>query len=223
MTARRLVALVLKDLSLAWLHIGGFAALMVGLMLIVRLRAPFQSPAHQIVAFVLVPGQYLTAVVAQALIDRERSRGTFALLRTMPLSDGLVISSKFVLALALNLTGTVMFGVILAPSLFLTSSALAVWALATLFVVAFGHVVLAGWLIAGGRAGALVPFLVLGGLVLGFLALREVAPGWTATAASLSTTAQFVLAAAICVGLSAGAWLAALSWYRRRDAADLIS
>ena len=92
---RKLVALVVKDLFIhrrgvigAWLFMGVF-------FMVLRTLKPFPG-ADDEMSFLILLNAYFLFLYTDWFIYREKTRGTFAFLRTMPVSDLHIVSSKFV-------------------------------------------------------------------------------------------------------------------------------
>lgn len=107
---RQIRALVWKDIRIHWRTIPPMMlALPVGVQLVLQMQragategSPSAARAAMLIVMMVVP---VAVAVAAWLIERERSRETFAWLRTLPVSDAQIVASKFISCLVFYVMG----------------------------------------------------------------------------------------------------------------------
>jgi len=165
-------ALVLKDLQVHWRAAG---ALLLGWPIGIRALifsqqlGPDADPrAVPLVVTLLSLPLFVavTAGLATMLVERERTKETFAWLRALPLSDAHIVAAKCATAFLFHIFGWIAWWVVLgslAPSLTVVQ-AISVWCL----TLVAGSVALCSRLAASGRLAAASPVVLLAvGLLAG--------------------------------------------------------
>jgi hypothetical protein len=218
---KTVTALVRKDLLLHW---RGMVLLSVGMgAFVVLLLWLFPPRERQGVVPVGLLAMLVNFNLAFAtwLVDRERSRETFALLRAMPVSDRAIVTSKFITHGLLGVTG---FGVMLAvyPRLLGILTPPAVVTLLITFLM-FGALVVGLRLCLPERPGTIAPLVVL--LVLAIVGARlsqepqvvalyeRVSMGWSYHAAIRG----------IALLVSGGIWYVTVRCFQSRETRDLLT
>jgi ABC-type Na+ efflux pump permease subunit len=165
-------ALVLKDLQVHWRAAG---ALLLGwpigirAMVFIQQAAPEADPRTLPLIVTLLSLLLFVAVttgLATMLVERERTKETFAWLRTLPISDVHIVAAKYATGLLFHMVGWIAWWVTLgrvAPSLTL-AQAISVWCL----TLVAGSLALFSRLAASGRVAAASPVVLFAvGLVAG--------------------------------------------------------
>jgi predicted MFS family arabinose efflux permease len=215
------LALMRKDFQVHWRNVFGTTAALSALAWVLLWLLP--PPERKgVLPVVLVPMLVNFQVCyATWLIDRERSRETFALLRAMPVSDAAIVTSKFASHAILNL---VSFGLMLAVyprALTLLTPPTLVTILA--LCLTWGCSVIALRLILPDRPGTIAPLAAL--LVLAIVATRLSRRhdlGAAFDQLSLQWWFQYALWGGALV-TSWAFWLVAVRWFQSRDTRDLIA
>jgi ABC-type transport system involved in multi-copper enzyme maturation permease subunit len=215
------LALMRKDFQLHWRNILGMTAGLAALVWVLLWLLP--PPERQgVLPVVLVPMLVNFQVgFATWLIDRERSRETFALLRAMPVSDAAIVTSKFATHAVLNLYS---FGLMLA----VYPRALTLLTPVTLVTVlvlclTWGCSVIALRLVLPDKPGTIAPLTVL--FVLALVGAR-LSQRHDLAAAFDRLASHWWFQYALWGGAlltSGGLWLAAVRWFESRDTRDLIA
>jgi ABC-type Na+ efflux pump permease subunit len=164
-------ALVLKDLQV---HGRPAGALLLGwpvgirILIYIQQLAPEHDPRALPLVVTLLSLPLFVAVttgLATMLVDRERAKGTFAWVRTLPVSDAHIVAAKCATGLLFHMVGWVAWWVVLgsvAPSLTLVQ-ATSVWCL----TLVAGSLALTTQLAVSGRLAAASPLVLF---ALGLLA-----------------------------------------------------
>ena len=218
---RQLIALVTKDCLLHWRSVAlfcvGFIALAHALMWILP---PLPQPGLALPPVVTVPAVLSFVMTCVTwLVDRERSRETFALLRALPLSDLHIVGSKYLTYLLMQLAGLA-FVVLTTP----VGAYLSPIQVATAFmgILAFASLCLAAQLSFSHRKAAVAPVILL--LVLAASAtrvghsqaiVRELARRWREPWLHVSLWAVCLAVVLVCL-------LATCLRFRSQDTEDLI-
>lgn len=216
-----MVALMRKDFQLHWRNILGTTVGLAALAWVLLWLLP--PPERKgVLPVVLVPMLVNFQVCfATWLIDRERSRETFALLRAMPVSDAAIVTSKFATHAVLNLFSFALMLAVYPRALTLLTPA----TLVTVLVLAltWGCSVIALRLILPDRPGTIAPLTVL--LVLA-LAGARLSQRHDLGAAFDRLSSHWWFQYALWGGalLTSGAlWLAAVRWFQSRETRDLVT
>ena len=99
MRRRQLIALVRNDLRVHGLGIAGIVGLNLAVTSVLYFVPPTRGDhATAVAGATLHLNLLLALILGEFLAAREKTKGTFAWLRTLPISDATVISSKFVSA-----------------------------------------------------------------------------------------------------------------------------
>ena len=160
---RMLLALVHKDLLL---HGLGVVAYSVGFPLAALglrwLLAPLNKDAAPMTAAVPM-ALYFVLICAGWLVERERSRETFALLRALPISDLQIVAAKFLAYCIMQVVGFAGALVVLPVGRFVTPVQLVT---VFLTMLAFGCLVLAVHMSFSGKRALVAPFVLIGVMVV---------------------------------------------------------
>ena len=218
---RPLIALVTKDCLLHWRSVAlfcvGFIALAHALLWILP---PLPQPGPTLPPVLSVPAVLSFVMTCVTwLVDRERSRETFALLRALPLSDLHIVGAKFLTYLLMQLAGLAVL-LIATP----VGAYLAPIQVATAFmgVLAFASLCLAAQLSFCHRKAGVAPVILL--LVLAASASRagqsqtlvqELARRWHQPWLHVSLWAVCLAVVLICLAASC-------LRFRSQDTQDLI-
>lgn len=215
---RKLLALVVKDLyiyrrelALAWVGITGMTWVMF------QMARP-DSPTR---ALVFICSLDLAVMVGFGdwLSYYEKSKGTFAWIRTLPLSDELVVSSKFMA------NWIIQIGAFFLPVLFTMPALLRLdwipWTLtAWLAVLAMSSFMLFTKLAMGRRLGQAVPFLAAFSIILILIQLGKRFPSLLGRL-SHSTWTLPILLLVECLTIF-GIWYLMCRWVTAKDTAELV-
>ena len=218
---RIVLSLVRKDLRL---H--GLGIVLVGLMLIVTLfgvfkLAPSNVPRSGNIG--IFNFNFIGAILwTEWLVSREKTKGTIAWLRTLPISDSQIVSAKF--ASYLLIAGSIwMTSTFLLVPWFWTRAGLLTSILAFCALAAFGSMQLGARWRFRQKAGQALPLVALCLAVasIGSANDRKVAPvvhvvQWASTAAGKLVLSGLLLA---CSGLFC-AWT--MRWVSRSDTQKLL-
>ncbi|MPZ18008.1 MAG: hypothetical protein GEV06_08860 [Luteitalea sp.] len=219
-------ALVIKDV---WLHGRPIVLLLTANFAVyasLLSLAPWLFPDTRLRALVsalFMPLVLYAGLISSVwLIETERMKGTLALLRTLPVSDGAIILSKLLLSSAVQMvTGTAAI-LLLLPSL-LEPRNLAFCPVLVGGLVTFGNLSILTRLRFGTRLGGVLPFLIL--LVP---SAAMIALGWRVPAGAeylvesvrAPTTVPAWLAAELLVNVSL--WLYLTRWLPTQDTSELL-
>jgi len=173
---RQVCTLVWKDIHIHWRTISSLMLVLpIGVQVMLRMQqagsrtggSQSAGRAAMLIVTLLVP---VAVAVASWLIERERSRETFAWLRTLPVSDAHIVASKFISCLVFYLIGGAAWAAFFRGSgLDLTAyQFVSVW---------FGSLVVAGFallsqLLLTGRMANASPALLM--LLVAWFAVRPV-------------------------------------------------
>jgi ABC-type Na+ efflux pump permease subunit len=217
---RRLLALLVKDF---WLHWRSVAMLCVGLVLAARalswLLPPLERPGFQLPPITVPLALTFVMSCVTWLVDRERSRETFALLRVLPVSDLCIVGSKYLAYVLMQA-----FGLAVVLALAPVAAYLTPVQVVTTFMglLAFASLTLTAQLSFAHRKAAAAPLVVL--LLIAITALRlghsgdavrVVASRWHEPWFHASLWAASLALVAVCVVV---AWLR----IRGQDTSELI-
>ena len=218
---RIVAALVRKDLRL---H--GLGILLVGLMLIVTLSAAFKHAPTNIPRSAnigIYNFNFIGAMLwTEWLVSREKTKGTIAWLRTLPISDSQIVSAKFVSYLLI--AGSIwMTSTFLLVPWFWTRAGFLTSILAFCALAAFGSMQLGARWRFRQKVGHVLPVVVLllPVALIGSANDRKVAPvvhvvQWASTAPGKLVVSGLLLT---CSGLCC-AWTA--RWVSRSDTENLM-
>ena len=218
---RQLIALVSKDCLLHWRSVAlfcvGFIALAHALMWILP---PLPQPGLALPPVLTVPAVLSFVMTCVTwLVDRERSRETFALLRALPLSDFHIVGSKYLTYVLMQLAGLA-FVLVTTP----VGTYLSPLQVATTFmgILAFASLCLAAQLSFSHRKAAVAPVVLLLLLAVGAARLgqshaivRELVRRWREPWLHVSLWAVCLAVMVVCL-------LAACLRIRSQDTQDLI-
>lgn len=214
-------ALLEKDARIHWQHMFG---LWIGLGVFVRALLWLLPPPEEVGVLppVLVPMVvYIHLGSAAWLVDRERSRRTFALLRAMPVSDASIVTSKLVAHALVNLVGFGSMLVVYPRALTLVTPATLVTTAVT--SITFGSYVVGMRLLLPDRPGTILPLLLL---------LAVAAAGWRLSQ-QYDMVASFVLLSSRwwfqyalwggALATNCAIWLITVRLFEARDTSALTS
>lgn len=220
LSRRRVVALVAKD---ARIHGREIALTQAGILLLVALMTyakpgEIVSLASAVFSFNLL----LAGFWGEWLITREKTKGTFAWIRSCPVDDADLVVAKF-LAVGLCLISLWSLSSLIFLRDYLVLTRPGVWVALQAALLAFGMLSAATRFRFGPKAGQLVPFgCVLA--VLGAIGLLEQAGylGDGDPGALLRTFAGQVSVAAVAIAGAVTMVVMTLNWVRRSDTERLL-
>jgi len=191
-------ALVANDLAL---HGRGIAVTMVaGLALFLLTTRLKPSPAVTEVSLIFNVNLLTTLLWGEWLISREKTKGTFAWLRTLPVPDHVVVLAKFVTAAVVASLFWTISSLTFVSDFFLPSR-IGLWVVLQSLIVTFGAAGVAARWRFGQKVGQTLPMLVvLVPLLLLVLAgeaaapLRATAAAWWAHPAGQASVAAALAA-----------------------------
>ena len=218
---RPLIALVTKDCLLHWRSVAlfcvGFTVLAQALMWILP---PLPQPGLALPPALTVPAVLSFVMTCVTwLVDRERSRETFALLRALPLSDLHIVGSKYLTYVLMQLAGLA-FVLVTAP----VGAYLSPIQVATAFmgILAFASLCLAAQLSFSHRKAGVAPVILLLVLAGGASRVghshaiaRELVHRWREPWFHVSLWA-------VCLAVVLACLVATCLRFRRQDTQDLI-
>lgn len=218
---RQLIALVTKDCLLHWRSVAlfcvGFIALGHALMWILP---PLPQSGLALPPALTVPAVLSFVMTCVTwLVDRERSRETFALLRALPLSDLHIVGSKYLTYVLMQLAGLA-FVLVTAP----VGAYLSPIQVATAFmgILAFASLCLAAQLSVSHRKAAVAPVMLLLALAAGasrvdhsHAVVRELVRRWHETWLHVSLWA-------VCLAVVLVSVVVTCLRFRSQDTQDLI-
>jgi hypothetical protein len=219
---RRLFALLVKDF---WLHWRSVTLFCVGLVLLALVLSwvlpPLEQPGLRLPPPITVP-LALTFVMSCVtwLVDRERSRETFALLRVLPVSDLCIVGSKYLAYLLMQAFGLAVVLLLAPVSAYLTPLQVVTTFMGLLM---FGSLTLTAQLSFTHRKAAAAPLVLLLLAAIAVLrlgrsgdAVRLVASRWHEPWLHVSLWVASIALVALCVVV---AWLRV----RSQDTSELIA
>jgi len=218
---RQLIALVRKDWMLHWRSVAAFCVGFIALAhALTWLLPPLPQPGLALPPVVTVPvalSFVLTCVTW--LVERERSRETFALLRALPVSDLQIVGSKYLAYVLMQLAGlafvlvTTPVGAYLSPMQVVTTF---------MGILTFASLCLAAQLSFTHRKAGVAPVILLLVVAVGAARLGQ---SHAIVSQLVSRWRQPWLHAslwAVCVTVTAGCLIAAYLRVRSQDTEDLI-
>jgi len=221
-----LLPLIRKDVTLNWRPAVAMWALYFGAFLVIKTVVPWLVPQTELgakLSVMFLPVVLNANLLAAAwLIEHERGSGTFALLRTLPVSDRTVVTGKVLVGAAIQAVGGLLCIGLLLPELLRPDRLpFAITLLGGL--ITFGTLSMAARLRLGTRMGAVAPLLVL---LVPFLLLIVLTEAWPAGEAALIhalLSARFSAiwwAVEVLVNLALWDWMA--RWLGSRDTRELV-
>jgi hypothetical protein len=163
----------------------------------------------------------VAALWGEWLISREKTKGTLAWLRTLPVSDTEIVAAKWLVSagcILISWTSTTL--IFFAPWV---ASHWVTWGTIALGLVLFGSVGLACRWRFGQKVGQALPFVLVGSVLLAILSLGDrAAPAleWLRTAWA-TPLGRGVVVALLLLAYGAVFWLVQ-SWVSRGDTSDLV-
>lgn len=215
---KRLLALVAKDLYLyrwevllSWVGISAIAYFML-----LRYHPPSVGSA---LIFLCSLDSAVMIIYGDWLSYFEKSKGTFFWLRTLPISDRQVVSSKFA-ANALIQVGTFFLPIVLClPHLLLPANLM--WTLIAWFcILAISSFMLLTKLVFGRRFGQVVPLVaVLIVFIIGVWIVGQFPLLWFAAGRSVWTPLVLVTTELVVIS---GLWYLMCAWVAAKDTPQLV-
>ncbi len=217
----RIPALVLKDLYLCRREICGcWIGFVVFALILMRIAEP-RDTGHRFL--ILGPGNlFLNLLYTEFLIFREKTKGTLAWLRAMPLSDSHLAASKFLALVIVQAVGYLATTAIIAPQWLAAGSGLAFYCYG-LLILCFGSLMLVTRWFCGQRLGQVIPLAVFSLAWFAFFKLRQTHPWLDEWLADSWRTYWFQgLLTLAAVAWVASLWWIALVFIGSRDTSRLI-
>jgi hypothetical protein len=223
-TWRHLLALIEKDVRLQWRAVATFWVLQIGGIWVIAQFVPLTTPfpANRFAAFLGPLFVNSPMLIAMWLVNTERTNGTLALTRTLPVADAVVVGAKFLLGTVCQVAAFALTLVVLAPEL-LDAEHAPLAALLLVGLVTAGNLSLASHLVFGLRLANALPLLVLLGPMLALFWLAQRRPESNAAFAAWLLSPGG--AASVCAGLAAlnvAVWAATVAWFRSRETSQLV-
>lgn len=219
-------ALVWKDLQVHWRAAGLLlAGWPIGVRLLVSVVPPSQDaggpPLPMVVAMVsLFLFLAITAGLATTLVERERTKETFAWLRTLPVSDTHIVLAKCATGFVLHACGWVAWWAVLwdvAPAVTLPQAASLWW-----LTLVVGLVPLACQLAIPGRLALASPVVLLGLALLAAVPLQRSPAVWLSVIDLWRGSWGHLLLSACCVAAYALIAAAACLCFHAADTRVLV-
>ena len=218
---RQLIALVSKDWLLHWRSVALFCVGFIALAhALTWLLPPLPRPADALPPAVTVPVALSFVMTCVTwLVERERSRETFALLRVLPVSDLHIVGSKDVAYLLMQLAGLA-FVLVTTP----VRAYLSPIQVATTFmgILAFASLCLAAQLSFAHRRAAVAPVILLLVVAVGAARLGRSQALVSALLSRWQEPWLHLLLWGTCVAVTLAGLIAAYLRVRCQDTQDLI-
>jgi hypothetical protein len=218
-SGRRLWALVTKDLQIHGRAIAAAQVFVVGLPALAFQLRP-ADPSVQM-SLVLNVNLIVAALWGEWLISREKTKGTLAWLRTLPVSDTEIVAAKWLVSAACILTSWTTTTLIFFAPWVVTHWA--DWGTLALGLILFGSLGLACRWRFGQKVGQALPFVFVGTVLIAILALDDrVAPAleWLRTVWA-TPLGRVGVGASLLLAYGAVFWLV-LAWVTRSDTTALV-
>ncbi len=217
----RIRALAVKDLRLHAVSVVWSQIAVVALAAALVFLGPDRS-REVLVAFLFNMNFLFAGYWGDWLVSREKLKGTSAWLRSLPVTDFELVTSKLV---AQGIWITSLWA--LSTSVFarddFAPARLGTWIVLLFVLLAFGAVSLACRWRFRQKLGQLLPFALVFVLVGALMLLDRLAPAVArpieASWSALQMKVAVALALAACYG---GAWWATVAWMRRSDTSRLV-
>lgn len=219
MSGRRLWALVAKDLQIHGRAIAAAQVFVVGLPALAFHLRPAEPSAQM--SLVLNVNLIVAALWGEWLISREKTKGTLAWLRTLPVSDTEIVAAKWLVSASCifaSWTSTTL--IFFAPWV---ATHWVAWGTLALGLILFGSLGLACRWRFGQKVGQALPFVLVGTVLLAILALdARVAPAldWL-RAVWASPLGRGAVVASLLLAYGTVFWLVQ-SWVSRSDTTELV-
>jgi hypothetical protein len=217
----KLLSLVRKDLQIHHAGIlGGWLTVLLVHSLLGLVKS--YSGVEQELLLLVLMNVYLNFLYSDWLIYREKTKRTFAFLRSLPISDSLLVTSKFIVYLGLLIIGFLLTSAILVPESFSrTQMSILLMYLAVLLGFGSTHLV-CKWLM-GPRTGQFVPFLWAFILLVLLSYLSSAFPmAWNLLEKVWLTAGCLSLLSVFCVVWIALAWWVTVRVVSSRDTKALL-
>lgn len=171
MTTRHVLALISKDLRLHW---KGVAAAHAGVLAIAALGITFGNPQESgaLLAFVTNLNFLCALLWGEWFVSREKTKGTFAWLRTLPISAAALCLSKFAISGLCVVSLWTITSLIYLRADFLPGG-LANWVVELLGLLLFAAIVITSRMLFRQKLGQTLPLFLVLPLVLIALAAER--------------------------------------------------
>jgi hypothetical protein len=218
---RKVALLVLKDLYMNRYALLLSLVTLVLFILVLDFMKPFPS-AELKMTLVVTVNLFMTVGYGDWLVSREKAKGTLITLRLLPVPDTVLVGSKFTVGLLVQTLVFVVSVVLLLPE-YLSPPKLHSLVLIWLGLLSFGSLMLFTKTIFSQRIGQATPFMVLLGLMVGFLKISDAHPdGRSLLIEVITTPSGLVLVFLAATGFIVLTWLGSWLWLRARDSCQLI-
>jgi hypothetical protein len=219
MIARGL-ALVVKDLRLHGISILAAQTGVLALAWVLFAMRPSSGSVE--LSFVFNANLVVAPLWSEWLVSREKTKGTIAWLRTLPIDDRVIVFAKASAAASCAITLWAASSLMLARSYF-AAEGMPAWIVLQLALLVFGAITLAARWRLRQKAAQVLPFMLLFAVLLCLLAFEKWDPDTAAAAAGLwrDSSGRWSIAAALAAGYVAIIWATA-SWVSRVDTARLM-
>lgn len=217
----RIRALAAKDLQLHWRAIVTSQLAIISLILLARAMRPAELPA-QLLGFVFSLNFLLAGYWGDWFVSREKVKGTVAWLRSLPVTDFDLVTSKLV-AQAFCIVSLWVFSSGLVLRDFFFPRLMATWAVLLLTILAFGALSLACRWRFHQKAGQVLPFALVFVLFTPFVLAGRSGSDVPRQLEALWNHAGGKAAAALALVVCYLAiWWGTLAWIRRSDTSRLV-
>jgi len=217
----RIRALAAKDLQLHWRAIVTSQLAIVGVILLGKAMRPHGRPA-ELAVLVFTLNYLLAGYWGEWLVSREKGKGTVAWLRSLPVTDFDLVTSKLV-AQAFCIVSLWALSSGLSLWDFFFPRLMATWAVVLLAILTFGALSLTCRWRFRQKAGQVLPFALAAGLIVPFVLARRWGADVPRQLEALWThgggKAAVALALVVCY---LAIWWGTLAWIRRSDTSRLV-